>query len=799
VRSRQRMLVSLVATAALVTAGGLFATTNGGADPTADATAGAGAEAVADDRADTPNPLGMAEWMYQQRIYPERAIPYDAAAEAIALSAQMDEEELARTGGASAARWKLTGPSNIGGRIVELAPDPTEEGVVYAAAGTGGIWKTTNSGQTFESVWPNSSVQSMGAVFVGQDGVVWAGTGEPDMGGGSAFYGDGVYRSDDDGATWEHVGLANSGSIGAITVDPTDADRIFVTAQGRLHDTDGQRGVFRSEDGGATWVAVLQPSDPGKESIGGIDIAINPNNPDIVLATTWDKIRAQDGRIYGKGSKLYRSTDGGDTWTDEQEPPLPISYDSESEPITQTYVGRMGIAFAPSESGRAYLISTTAGGNFNGFFTSTNSGRDWTAVGATSGGVLQQITGGFGWWFGEVWVDPENEDHVFLAGVNMAESLNGGVSWTLLTATHVDHHGLAWDPFVEDRVYNGNDGGFYRNDDNGGTATPWFKTAKMPITQFYAMDSSEQNVERLNAGSQDNNSLKSWQSDGSVTGEWVAYVGGDGMMNRIDPENQNYYYGCSQNGGCRAFTPVGSPAITIPGARKNWVAPLEFRGSDTKTLYGASEYMNRLEARTGGFVWEQISDDLTGGPTPRSAGYGTITAIGSGYDLPGLVYAGTDDGRLWRSKNADAADPDDVTWKRLKDDALPKRWVTRVEVSPTRDNWTAASFSAWRWLDGEDSPHVVLTKDKGKSWKDISGNLPDAPVNDVMWHPTDEKTLFVGTDVGVFTTTDLGGTWTKVGSNLPLVPVLDVNIQAESQTLFVATYGRSVWQTSIAP
>ena len=792
-RSRQRTLISLVATGALVAAGGLFVNTNEGADPVA------AADAVAAARAAAPNPLGMAEWMYEQRIYPENAMPYDAAAEAIALSAQMGEEELARTGGASAARWTLTGPSNIGGRIVEIAVDPTEEGVVYAAAGTGGIWKTTNSGQTFSSVWPNSSVQSMGAVFVDQAGVVWAGTGEPDMGGGSAFYGDGVYRSVDDGATWEHVGLTNSGSVGAITVDPTDADRVFVGVQGRLHDTDGQRGLYRSEDGGATWEAVLQPADPGVDSIGVIDVAISPNNPDIILATTWDKIRAQDGRIYGKGSKLYRSIDGGDTWTDEQQAPLPISYDSDTEPITQTYVGRMGIAFAPTEPGRVYLISSTAGGNFNGFFTSTNNGKDWVAVGSTVGGVLQQITGGFAWWFGEVWVDPLDENHVFVAGVNMARSVNGGVSWTLLTATHVDHHGMAWDPFVADRVYNSNDGGFYRNDDNGSTSTPWIKTAKMPITQFYAMDSSEQDVERLNAGSQDNNSLKSWQTDGSVTGDWVAYVGGDGMMNRIDPEDQNYYYGCSQNGGCRAFTPLGNPAITIPGARKNWVAPLEFKGSNTKMLYGASEYMNRLEVKTGGFVWQKISDDLTGGPTPRSAGYGTITAIGSGYTDESLVYAGTDDGRLWRSRNADAADPADVTWKRLRHDALPKRWVTRVEVSPVTDQWTAASFSAWRWLDGEDSPHVVLTKDKGRTWTDISGNLPDAPVNDVMWHPTDKQTLFVGTDVGVFTTTNLGGTWTKVGSNLPMVPVLDVNIQAESQTLFVATYGRSVWETSIAP
>lgn len=788
-RSRHHSLVSLVATGALVASGGLFLTADGVTDP-AQPTAAAAPERVA------PNPVGMAEWMYDQRTYPEKAVPYDAVAEAIALSAQMDEEAIALDS-TEAARWKLTGPGNIGGRIRELAPDPTNRGHIYAAAATGGIWKSTDSGATFDSVWPNSYVQSMGAVVVDENGVVWAGTGEPDMGGGSGYYGDGVYRSDDGGETWENVGLVNSGGIGRIDIDPSDPDRVFVAVQGRLHDTDGQRGLYLTEDGGATWDRVLSPPDPGVDSIGAIDVEISPINPDIVLCTTWDKIRAEDGRIYGKGSKLYRSTDGGKTWTDEQQAPLPISYDSETEPITQTYVGRMGIAFSATESGRVYLISSTAGGNFNGFFTSTNNGKDWTAVGATSGGPLQQISGGFAWWFGRVWVDPLDEDHVFVAGVQLAESTNGGATWALNASVHADQHALEWDPFVEERVYLGNDGGVYRNNDNGAQGTPWTKTPVMPITQFYAMDSSEQNVERLNAGSQDNNSLKSWQSDGSVTGNWVPYVGGDGMMNRIDPKNHNYYYGCSQNGGCRAFTPVGSPAITIPGARKNWVAPIEFKGSDTKTLYGASEYMSRLEARTGGFVWQKISDDLTGGPTPRGPGYGTITAIGSGYTDEGLVYAGTDDGRLWRSKNADAADPADVTWKRLRNDALPKRWVTRVEVSPISDKWTAASFSGWRYLDGEDQPHVSLTKDKGQTWVDISGNLPDAPVNDVIWHPTEKKSLFVATDVGVFATTNLGDTWTKIGANLPLVPVHDINIQIETGTLFAATYGRSIWETSI--
>jgi photosystem II stability/assembly factor-like uncharacterized protein len=753
------------------------------------------ADASAGERP-TPNPLGYVEWMYNQRAEADGTIPYEAVSAAMDESARMDDAALARSDGQAANRWKLTGPSNIGGRITELAADPTKEGVVYAAAATGGVWKSTNSGQSFDSVWPNKSVQSMGAVAVDENGVVWAGTGEPDNGGGSAYYGDGVYKSTDGGKTWKHMGLDNSGSVGRIAIDPSDPDRVFIAAQGRLHDTNGQRGLFLTEDGGESWELVLEgEEDDRKESIGAIDVAVNPERPSIVLATLWDKIRAQDGRIYGMGSKLYRSADGGKTWTDEQQAPLPISYDDPSQPVTTTYVGRMGIDFSVEDPDVAYLISTTAGGNFNGFFKSTDTGRNWTAVGPTSGGPLQQITGGFAWWFGRVWVDPKDTDHIFVAGVQLAESTNGGETWALGYSVHADQHAMDWDPFVRNKVYLGNDGGFYRSTANGAVGSSWFKTPKLPITQFYAMDSSEQDVERLNAGSQDNNSLKSWQGDGSVTGDWVPYVGGDGMMNRIDPEDQRYYYGCSQNGGCQAFTPNGNRSIVIPGARKNWVAPLEFKGTDTKTLYGASESMYRIDIGAGG-AWEKISPDLTGGPTPRSAGYGTITAIGSGYKDEDLAFAGTDDGRLWRSTNA-SAPAAQVKWKRIKDDAVPKRWVTRVEVSPKKDKWTVASFSGWRWLDDKSEALVSLSKDKGKTWTDISGNLPKAPVNDVMWHPSKKKWLYAGTDVGVFASRDLGKTWEKVGANLPMTPIHDVNIQAKTGTLFAATFGRSIWQTKI--
>jgi len=740
------------------------------------------------------DPVGAEEWMYLQRANPDGSIPDAAVTEAIAQSTAMGTSAM---GSPSTDQvWAGIGPSNIGGRIRDIAADPTTKDVAYIATGTGGLWRTADGGQTFQTSWDDQLPQSMGAVAVDSTGVVWAGTGEPDHGGGSAYYGKGVYTSSDDGATWTHMGLEDGDTIGQIVIDPRDDDRVLVAVMGALHDTEPTRGLFLTEDGGSTWERVIVPDSA---ATGAIDVSVNKTNPDIMLATTWDKIRDEKSRIYGPHSYVYRSTDAGRTWAKVHAAPLP---QSETDPALQTpdnLVGRMGVDFSDSDPNRAYLISSTARGNFNGFFTSTDAGETWTAVGATSGGTLQSISGGFAWWFGRVYVDPQDPMHVFVAGVNLAESTNGGLTWTTSQTPHADQHGLEWDPFTDDKVFLGNDGGFYWSTQNGAARGLWQKTPDLPVTQFYAMDVSHQNPQRLNAGSQDNGSLKSWGLDNSTTGDWFGFVGGDGMMNRIDPTNDRKYYGCSQNGGCRGFvgTDTGqtSFSMTIPGQRKNWVAPLEF-AADPRIMFGASEYVSRMNTDVGQRRWEQISPDLTEGTEPRAPGFGTITAIGTTAADPNLVYAGTDSGLMWVSRNA-MAPAAEVTWTRLESPSLPGRWVTRVTVDPQNPQVAWASFSGWR--SGDAYPHLVMTRDGGRTWSDIVGKrVPQAPINDVIRHPTRANWLFIATDVGVYRTTNLGKTWVKVGANLPLVPINDIDLPAGSDTLYAATYGRSIWTTSLA-
>jgi photosystem II stability/assembly factor-like uncharacterized protein len=794
---QKKTLPAIVAAAAafaiVLAAGTAVVTRSGGSEQATTAVSNA-----------TPDPVGADDWMYLQRAEPDGSIPDAAVAEAIAQSKAAGK---ASKGSPSTDQvWTELGPSNIGGRIRDIAADPSTRDAVYIATGSGGVWKSTDGGATFSPAWNAYLPQSIGAVAVDSKGVVWAGTGEVDHGGGSAYYGNGVYKSTDGGATWTNMGLEDGDTTGRIAIDPRDDDRVFVAVQGALHDTNPTRGLFMTEDGGASWTRVIVPATA---STGAIDVAIDKNNPDIMLATTWDKIRDEKSRLYGPNSFVYRSTDGGRTWTNVHNPPLP---QSETDPALQTtanLVGKMGVDFSDSDPNRAYLISSTAAGNFNGFFTSTDAGATWTAVGPTSGGTLQNISGGFAWWFGRVDVDPVNPQHVFVEGVNLAESLNGGTTWTTSQTPHADQHAVEWDPFTvgnppaETRVFLGNDGGFYWSNANGAARGLWSKTPRLAVTQFYAMDVSVQDGSHVNAGSQDNGSLRSWgpaNQDTGVNGDWFGFVGGDGMMNRIDPTNDRKFYGCSQNGGCRGFAPPPTAnngfSMTMPAAdRKNWVAPIEF-GADPRFVFGGSNFVLRMNTDVGLRTWQRISPDLTEGTEPRAPGFGTITAIGTTTADANLVYAGTDSGLMWVSRNA-MAPPAEVTWTKLESPVFPGRWVTRITVDQDNPKTAWASFSGWRSGDGY--PHLVMTSDGGNTWVDIVGKkIPQAPVNDVIRHWRHPKWLFIATDVGVWRTTNLGKTWLKVGDDLPLVPINDIDLPDGSETLYAATYGRSVWTTSLA-
>ncbi len=676
-----------------------------------------------------------------------------------AMTAQSDSQ-------VNTTPWQFVGPTNIGGRIVDVAVDPVAPDTIYVAAATGGVWKSTDAGAHFTAIWPASNPQSMGALVITSTGTLFAGTGEANPGGGSITYGGaGIYRSADGGATWQLVGLTNSGAIGRIAVDPTDPLHIFVAAAGDLFNPGGERGVYETTDGGSTWTRVLNGDN---DTTGAVDLAIDPVNPNRVFAAMWDHRREPSVRRYGGlGSGLYRTNNGGSTWERL----------TNGLPGPATTIGRIGVAIASSNPQRVYTIVNQTNGLFQGFYRSDDGGNSWSNIPADTD--LADAQANFGWWFGKLWVDPLNQAHVFAAGITLCESQDSGASFTPHINPHADHHAMAWDLKVPNRVYLGTDGGTYRSDING-TNDQWTKAVYEPFTQFYSVDVSEQDSARVVGGTQDNGVNRSF--DGTP---WNRYVGGDGLAALINPADQNLVYGCSQYGNCYRSTDGGTTitdftaAITSP--RRNWFAPLQFDPVNPAILYFGANRVHRSTDNAA--TWSVISPDLTGGPAPIPGyPFGTITTLGLAKTDSNRILAGTDDGRLWFTTNLG------INWNQVSDPDVPGTWVTRAVVDPLNASVAYATFSGFR--AGNALPYILKTTDGGATWTSITGDLPQAPVNDIA---VVGSSLYVATDVGVFFSADNGATWLAAGEDLPNVPVTDLEYRANSNSLYAATFGRGIY------
>jgi photosystem II stability/assembly factor-like uncharacterized protein len=680
-----------------------------------------------------------------------------------------------RAPGIAAARWSFEGPTNIGGRILDLAIDPAQVDVVYAASASGGVFKSTDAGRTWQSSWPEDLPQAIGAVAMTPSGVLYAGTGEAGPGGGGITYGgDGVYRSDDRGRTWRNIGLKGTSRISRIVLDPSDEQRIFVAATGPLFEAGGERGLYRTDDGGATWKLVLEGDNP---TTGATDIAIDPRDPKRVYAAMWDHIREPDRRAYeGVGSGLYRSDDGGDTWRrigGGLFGPNPA-------------LGRIGIALAPSNPDHLYAIATGPVGAAAGFFSSTDAGATFVP---TQSPELLLASYTYGWWFGRVWVDPADEDKVYVAGVQLVRSEDGGMTFADASqGSHADHHAMVWDARQAGRLYLGNDGGVYRSDDNGES---YEFAESMPWSQLWTFDVDEQDPTRFVAGLQDNGCNRSW--GGGVPGEWTNYGCGDGLRTLIRPDKPTTVYGCSQYGACSINREDGDPDANesfeyeVISSRKNWLTPIEFDPENPDIVYTGGEIVSRSEDDAAS--WTPISPDLTNGPgretNPLFRNYGTVTSLSPGPRESGTIYAGTDDGNLQYTHDAG------LTWTNAAtgDSGLPEAWVTRVQIDPQDPKVAYVAYSGFR--AGDDAAYVLRTRDGGASWENLTGDLPRAPVNDINLIGGD---LVVATDLGVFLTRDDGRSWLRVGAGLPLVPVHELRWHAPSKQLFIATFGRGIYK-----
>jgi hypothetical protein len=694
--------------------------------------------------------------------------------------------------------WSQVGPSNIGGRVTDLVADPAHANTLFVAVSGGGVWKSTDAGDRFTPVWPVDQTQTMGALAMGSDGTLWAGTGEANpSGGGLTFFGDGVYKSTDGGAHWTQWGLADSGAIGKIVVDPTNPKRVFVAAAGNLSGTAGDRGIYRLSADGKSWQRVL---DTPNNTTGGVDLAIDPTRPDRVFAVLWDHKRNNGARVYGGvGSGLFRSDDGGDNWKRLENIQGTHPSDEAGTGLkSDASLGRIGVALAPGDPNRVYVISGTQFGPDKGFYVSNDGGDTFAPGGAAGGGS------GFDWWFGRIWVDPKDKNHLFNADINLRESKDGGATWSTSGGVHADQHTMQWDPTVPNRIYLGNDGGIYRSDANGATNT-WKHATFAPWNQSYHLAVATDDPRRLATGLQDNGSVRTWTDTAGPTdlSQWNSYGGGDGHYVVIDPADHNIYYECSQVGNCTRHQDGGGTSTRVRfgqrhSARITTDAPVVLDPNNPAVVYFGGSVLDRSTDR--GTTFTQISppgDFLTGPVPPEeddqgpffSGLYSTITAVAPAKTAANTIYLGTDTGRLWKTTDLGAH------WTEFTGKGLPTRWVNSVVVDPSDADHVFVAFSGYR--EGDTAANVWETTNGGDSWRNISGKLPNAPV-EMLAYDQPSGQLYAATDFGVFYDKNSAKNWKRLGNGLPSTPVFDVKITGDGRTMYAGTFGRSVWQIPLS-
>jgi photosystem II stability/assembly factor-like uncharacterized protein len=690
-------------------------------------------------------------------------------------------------------KLRALGPAVTSGRVVGFAVHPTNRGYYFVAAASGGVWKTTNSGITWTPVFDNEGSYSIGAVVLDPQNphVVWVGTGENNSQ-RSVGYGDGVYRSEDGGQTWKNVGLKASEHIGKIVLDPRHSDTVYVAAQGPLWGPGGDRGLFKTTDAGKTWKKVLSIS----ENTGVTDVVLDPRNPDVLIAAAYQRRRHVwtliDG---GPESALYRSTDGGATWT-KLKTGLPT-----------VEMGRIGLAMAPSNPDVIYAIIEAADKK-GGILRSTDGGVTWERRNEFD----QQAQ-----YYAHLVVDPKTSDRIYVMNVLIRVSDDGGKTLRPLGERfkHVDSHEIWVDPRDPSYYRVGCDGGVYESFDRGAN---WRFLANLPITQFYDIGVDDAApFYHVYGGTQDNftlgGSARNRSIHGISNGDWFVTQGGDGFHCRVDPQDPNTVYAEAQYGDLVRFDRRTGQAMGIqpqPGAgepplRWNWDSPLLISPHHHTRIYFAANKLFRSDDR--GDTWKAISSDLTRqldrnqlavmgkiwsadavAKNLSTSFYGNIVALTESPKKEGLLYVGTDDGLIHVTEDGGSA------WR--KDEKFPgvpdRTYVSRLLASQHDENTVYAAFDNHKNADF--APYLLKSVDSGKTWTSIKGDLPaNGPVLALAEDHVNPNLLFVGTEFGLHVTVDGGQKWIRLKGGLPTIAVRDLAIHKRMNDLIVGTFGRGIY------
>jgi photosystem II stability/assembly factor-like uncharacterized protein len=689
-----------------------------------------------------------------------------------------------------ALRWRLIGPHR-GGRVVAVAGDPVDAQTFYFGSTGGGVWKTENGGTTWINVSDGFFRRaSVGAIAVAESdpNVVFVGMGEATIR-GNVSHGDGVYKSTDAGKTWQHVGLADTRQIAKIRIHPRNADLVYVAALGHAHGPNAERGVYRSKDGGKTWEQVLFKS----ERAGAIDLAMDPVNPRVLYAAFWEAIRTPYSLSSGgPDSGLFRSTDGGDTWTEI----------TRNRGLPAGMVGKIGVAVSPAKRDRVWAIVEAED---SALFRSDDGGETWQRV-SEFREILQRP-----WYYMHVFADPQDPETVWVLNLKTWKSTDGGHTFTSVDMPHVDEHDLWIDPKNPKRMIEGSDGGACITFTGG---PPWSTLYNQATAEFYHVTADNQVPYRVYGSQQDNTaiSIPSFSTNGAITQEdWYEPGGGESGYIAIHPDDPNIVYAGSYSGTLTRYdhrthqyrditvwpeNPTGWGAESLK-YRFNRTFPVALSPHDPTVLYTTGNHVFR--SADEGQSWEVVSPDLTrndpetlkpsGGPITKdnvsTENYATIFAFAESPVERGVLWAGSDDGLIHISRD------NGQSWQDVTPPALPvSAMISIIDASPHAAG--AAYVAATGYKSDDFAPYLYKTDDYGQTWQAINdGNPADDFTRTIREDPARRGLLFAGTETGVYVSFDDGGHWDRLQTNLPVAPIHDLMVKGSD--LLAATHGRSLW------
>lgn len=710
-----------------------------------------------------------------------------------AASGKETPKELLNDAIFSSLPFRSVGPATTSGRVADIAVNPHNHNEYYVGVACGGVWKTSNAGVTFTPLFDAQGSYSIGCLAIdpGNSNVVWVGSGENNNQ-RSVAYGDGVYKSQDGGKSWKNMGLKNSEHIGRIAIDPSDGDIVYIAAYGPVWSSGGDRGIYKTTDGGKTWKPVLQIS----EHTGFHEVMVDPRYPNIVYAAAHQRQRKVFTYIGGgPESRLFKSTDGGNTW------------DTIMNGMPAGELGRIGLNYAPSNPDILYAVVEANDGK-GGVYRSMDRGASWEKRGGyfSSGNYYQKV-----------YCDPKNADKVYVTNTYMGVSSDGGKTFTNLgeKSKHIDNHALWIDPSNTDHFLVGCDGGVYESFDG---AANWHFKPNLPVTQFYKVATDNAlPFYHIHGGTQDNFSIggpsRTTSENGIVNSDWYFTSIGDGFESQVDQENPDIIYAQAQYGALNRYDRKSGERLFIQpqerdgeaAYRWNWDAPLVLSQFDNKRLYFAANKVFRSDDR--GNSWKVISEDLTRqldrnklpvmgkvwsmdaiAKNQSTDIWGNITALAESKLDENILYAGTDDGLVQVTTDGGK------NWTRVDNiPGVPERTYVNQIIASQHDKQTAyATFNHHRY--GDFHPYVYKTTDAGKTWTAIHNNLPErGSAYSIAEDHVNANLLFVGTEFGVFASIDGGAKWYRLKGGLPTIAVRDLEIQKRENDLVLATFGRGFY------